>query len=127
MNDELIPSIDLKGSGGRVLKIRFVPPTSLALRNEVTFAIVESEARASGAALGLCSPGVVGKHVPYRGQAVLPYGQSVLDWLLSEGVTWFDALNAGRAAWQHVSAGLIPDSEIAEREGFSVVEESTIS
>jgi hypothetical protein len=113
----LISEVTLKGTKGP-LTVRLSAPPSLALRNEVTYAIIESEPRACGAALGLCSPTQIQKEVPYRGQSVLVYGQAVMDFLLAEGVSWFAALNAGRAAWQHCSAGLIPESEVKEKESF---------
>lgn len=126
MSDLLSTEVTLTGRDGRPRKIRLAAPQSIALRNEVTFAIIESEPRACGAALGLCSP-LIGKAVPYRGQAVLAYGQAVLDWLLAEGVPWFDALNAGRHAWRLVSDGLIPEQEVKEKEDFFADPESSTS
>lgn len=116
MAEEAPKQITLTGAKG-ALKLSLSPPASLALRYEVTYAVVESEPRAVAAALGLCSP-AVRKHVPYDHGSVLQYGQRVLDWLLSEGVTWFDALNAGRIAWRHCSRGVVSEREVAETEGF---------
>jgi hypothetical protein len=103
----LISEVTLKGTKGP-LTVRLSAPPSLALRNEVTYAIIESEPRACGAALGLCSPTQIQKEVPYRGQSVLVYGQAVMDFLLAEGVSWFAALNAGSSRMAALLGGVDP-------------------
>jgi hypothetical protein len=113
----VLAQVELKGERGN-LRLSLYQIESLALRNEVTYAIVQSEPRAVGAALGLCSP-VVRKHAPWRHQDVLQYGQLVLDWALSEGVGYHPLLDACRVAWRLVSADLIPEREVAAAEDFS--------
>lgn len=116
--------IVLKGSAG-ALKTRLVVPKSLGLRYEVTYAVTKSEPRAVCAALGLCSSAIQA-NVPWN-QSVLDFGARVLEWLLEQGVPYLEAVNAGRRAWQLVSDGLVPESEVKAVEGFTVPaeEEST--
>ncbi len=113
----------LHGTAGD-LKIRFTVPASLALRYEL--AQTSNQVRAFGAALGLCSL-VVRKHVPYRHQSIGEYGLAVLDWLLSEGVTYADAFHAGNVAWLHAVHALISEAEVKEAEGFTAAPDTSTS
>ncbi len=112
---ELPAKVELVGAKGPVLKARFIVPASLAERFELLYAA--NEERAYAAALFRCC-GPLRKKVAAKDN-IPDLGKAVLDYLLGEGVPWFEILTAGRTAWMHCIRDL-PDLEAARSAaGFS--------
>ncbi len=109
-------TVTLRGASGE-LRIALVAPSSMAARYEVAHLALRSEHVAFGAALGMCSV-TVRKHVRYE-YDMPAFGQRVLDWLLSQGVGYMHAINAGEQAWVLCAHDLVArKEEVAAAEGF---------
>jgi hypothetical protein len=125
-SDQPPTSVTLKGSKGS-LKTSLVVPRSLGVRNEITYAIAESEIKAFCAALGACSASIQKKVRFGKGTGALSYGADVLEYLLGEGVSYRDVRDAGQVAWYWISRDVIPSRDLQEEEDFfgAPTEEST--
>lgn len=113
---ELPGELTLEGTKGK-LTIALTTPKSMSTRYEVWSSIAKSEPKAYGAALGLSSA-AIRKHVRWD-HDVLGFGGAVLDWLLSEGVEWSDAIKAGQIAWVRMCRELVSEREVKAAEGFT--------
>lgn len=113
---ELPRDIELVGAKGPV-KMRVVPPLSLAQRFELLYASADNQHRAWAAALHrCCTP--IRQHVRDT-PSVSALGLAVLDWALGEGIPYLEVIQAGQIAWLHCIRDL-PDMEAARSAaGFS--------
>lgn len=115
--DDLPETVELTGSKG-ALKLRIVPPGSLAVRTSLGYAVASHDSeRVYLAALWHCCS-AIRQHVRDPGRTAA-LGLAVLEWLLAEGVPFVQAVNAGQVAWLWCVRGL-PDWEAAKAtEGFT--------
>ena len=115
---EQIPeTFELHGTSG-VLKVRFVAPTSLGIRESVRFSVVRmDEDVAYAAALWRCSS-ALRQHVRATDKTA-QLGRATLDWLLEQGVDYLEVMQAGQIAWLHCVRGLPDRGAAASQAGFS--------
>lgn len=112
------PSVTITKPDGTTQRFLLVVPTSLGLKNQVTWGGLKNEVAAPMAALALCSLGVRKLVGPYD-HDLFGYGMRVMDALLAEGFGYFDLLDAGNVAWRLMSDGILTRKELDEVEDFT--------
>lgn len=105
------------------IRVTLRPPTSFAVRYEISVSAAENGIRALAAALGVCWA-VDAKRdrmkVRYESSySPLVYGASVFDELVARGVRPVEIAAAGTIAYGLISEGVFSEDEVAHAEDFT--------
>lgn len=108
--------------GERTIELQL--PASMAVRYEITYLAASAEHRAYAAALGVCW-GRLQRRVRYR-PGPAEYGGRVIDYLVDQGWSYPEVLQAGMAAFAWLADGLIDGAAVREQEeDFGAAEEGS--